>query len=250
MPCCQRCNRAVDNTVGLATTNCPMHTKLLRSQRNAVFEVMSAAGLEPRDFVWSEVPSSQEADRPVERLTHVPSGYYFTFDKQFGVAGPHYRPSQKEVVETSTGPLQTWEQVLSHVKVWAEILKREVLEPDLWKIFSEDNRLVGASIDDVENLPFTPQEQERIKLAIVELRAFLHATCAHSEAHLAFIDIRLKHLEEASSRLGRKDWITLAIGALTNIIVGAALAPEAARELVRTAGALLGWIVSGVQLLL
>ena len=39
------------------------------------------------------------------------------------------------------------------------------------------------------------------------------------------------------------------MGTLTNIVVGAALAPEAARELLRTAGALLGWVVGGIHLL-
>ena len=71
------------------------------------------------------------------------------------------------------------------------------------------------------------------------------ATAGHTEEKNSFITLRLTHLEDASKRLGRKDWITLAMGTLTNIIVGVALAPDAARELLRNAGALLGWVASG-----
>ena len=230
-----------------------MHTKLLRSQRNAVFAIATAAGLEPRDFVWSEVTPRFNTARaaPVERLTHTPSGYYFTFDRtEDGKAYPRYMPSSKEIVETGDTIYGKWDFVLQAVESWATILKNEILEPDLWQLSAADKKLVAASIEDVENLPFTKQEQERITLAISELRLFLHATSPNSEKNRVFIDARLRHLEDASSRLGRKDWITLAMGTLTNIVVGVALAPDAARELVRTAGSLFGWVVSGVQLIL
>jgi hypothetical protein len=64
-----------------------------------------------------------------------------------------------------------------------------------------------------------------------------------SADQLKFIDARLGHLKDAAGRLGRKDWTTLAMGALTSIIIGAALPPDSARELFSLAGRLLAWIV-------
>ena len=228
-----------------------MHTKLLRSQRNEIFALAKKAGLEPRDFAWSEVePRWETAGALVERITHKPTGYFFTFDRYERDANPVYSPSKQRAAEKDAGRMTAWETVFGHVAQWVSALKDEVLEPDLWNASSDDKKLVAASIDDLDNSPFTHQEQERVAAAIGEIRNFLHSTADYSVVQLGFIDARLRHLEEASTRLGRKDWITLAMGTLTNIVVGVALAPEAARELVRTAGALLGWVVGGVQLLL
>jgi hypothetical protein len=69
------------------------------------------------------------------------------------------------------------------------------------------------------------------------------------QVQLRFINARLAYLEDASKRLGRKDWMTIAVGIVTNIVVGAAFAPDTARELFRMAGQLFGWISSASPLL-
>ena len=213
---------------------------------------MNPANLEPRDFGWSEIESLSSSGKSflVDRLTHTPTGYHFTFDTFEGEAFPYYFPNIDQATTNYPGPVDTWEKVFSHVTSWVLILKNEIIEPDLWAASHDDKKLIAASIDDLQNSPFTTQEQQRIKVAIDELHGFIHATANYSSTQQKFIDSRLRHLEEASSRLGRKDWITLAMGTLTNIVVGVALAPDAARELVRTAGALFGWVAAGVQLIL
>lgn len=228
-----------------------MHTKLLRSQRNQIFTATKEAGLEPRDFVWSEVLPRWDQKKHVliDQITHSPTGYYFAFDRYESDANPRYSPSKDSLAEVDAGRLKSWDHVFLHVKQWVDSLTNEILEPDLWQASLEDKRLVAASIDAVENSPFTPEELQRIQGSLGEIRSFLHSTANYSDEQLRFIDARLQHLEEASARLGRKDWITLAMGTLTNIVVGVALSPDAARELVRTAGSLLGWVVGGLQLL-
>lgn len=229
-----------------------MHTNLLRSQKNQIFALANETGIHTQDFAWSKVKPKWDSDKftLVERITHKPTGYHFTFDRYQNEAHPRYSPSKLSLAEYDSSKCISWEEVLIQVTSWLSILKDEVLLPDLWQASLDDKKLVAASIDDLQNSPFNPSEQKRIKIAIGELRNFLHSTSANTTEQLMFIDTRLKHLEDASLRLGRKDWITLAMGTLTNIVVGTALAPEAARELVRTAGALFGWVVGGIQLLL
>ena len=53
-----------------------------------------------------------------------------------------------------------------------------------------------------------------------------------------------------SRQAGQRPGLVLTLRDIGNIIVGIALPLKAARELVRIGGALLGWIVTGVQLLL
>src|SRR5690242_1970377 len=56
---------------------------------------------------------------------------------------------------------------------------------------------------------------------------------------MEFLGRKLDDLAAAATRMGRKDWINLAVGMLTNTIVGAALNPDAAKLLFQAAGAAL-----------
>lgn len=219
---------------------------LLRSQKNQAYAAIKQAGLEPSDFEWELVSDSW-------RLVHRPTNYYFVFGTTIGVNGPtwsvNYFPAQSMAKEAFGGFHKEWEGVFGVFKTWASILGREHAEPDYWDVSKQEKKLIAEKIDDLENSPFSTAETLRISSAINELREHLITSGVHSESQIQFITTRLQHLEDASHRLGRKDWVTLAMGTLTNIVVGAALAPEAARELLRTAGALLGWIVGSIHLL-
>jgi hypothetical protein len=59
---------------------------------------------------------------------------------------------------------------------------------------------------------------------------------------MEFLGRKLDDLAAAATRMGRKDWINLAVGMLTNTIVGAALNPDAAKLLFQAAGAALSWL--------
>lgn len=228
-----------------------MDTALLKSQKNHVFMLIKEVGFSPLEFEWGETNGrwDSNADGSVEELTHVSTGFYFVFDRRGRSANPRFFPGDDRKAEFDCGRVASSEDVSFELRHWLSIVKNEIDEPDLWLLAKEDKKLIAANIDDLENAPFTASEQQRIGTAITEIHAFLKVSGEHSHADLEFIQSRLNHLAEASSRLGRKDWITLAMGTLTNIALGVALAPEAARELVRTAGALLGWVVGHVPLL-
>lgn len=220
---------------------------LLRSQTNELFRAIEAHGLQPDEFEWGS-PVNDQATSSM-RLVHSPSKYFFEFIhfklKHSARCAPHW----SYAAELYLGEFAEWSRLVGAFGSWLERLKREYFEPDLWHLRAAETRLIVADVRQLDNAPFSSDEQARISKALAELRSFLVSTGGHSEVQLKFIETRLDHLEESSRRLGRKDWITLAMGTLLNIIVGAALAPEAARELLRNAGALLGWIANGIQLL-
>lgn len=228
-----------------------MSITLLKSQRNECFVAAEQAGLNPTDFEWSDVKTQwkNNGPEPVAQLLHRPTGFYFVFDRYRGQLNPRYFPDASAAKSVDVGEAKTWASVLVAFKRWIATVQRERFEPDLWKLSQSDRKLVVAQLDDLENTPFAPEELQRISNGINELREFLLSTTSHTDTERQFILTRLKHLEDASTRLGRKDWVTLAMGTLVNIVVGVALAPEAARELLRTAGALFGWIAGGVHLI-
>jgi hypothetical protein len=52
-------------------------------------------------------------------------------------------------------------------------------------------------------------------------------------------------MQKASERMGRKDWMNLALGTLSSIIVTAAFPADVAKALFRAAGDALTWLFSG-----
>src|SRR2546423_1282125 len=65
-----------------------------------------------------------------------------------------------------------------------------------------------------------------------------------------FISKKLGEMQAASERLGRKDWMNLAIGTLTSVIVSAALDRGVAKALLQSASTALSWLLGGpIQLL-
>jgi hypothetical protein len=220
---------------------------ILKSQRNSVFEEIRSAGLGPGAFRWTEVPSTNTENLLVSQLEHVPTEFFFKFDFHRDSHWTLYAPGEGRAEEPRYPG--SWDGQLSHLRKWLENLARELDAPDLWSTILEERALVASATGELPNTTFAPEEQRRISLAVNELRVFLVATGQLSNEQVRFVSSRLKHLEDAATRLGRKDWITLAIGALTNIIVGIALAPDAARELLRMAGRLLGWVAPDVPTL-
>jgi hypothetical protein len=171
----------------------------------------------------------------VPRLVHAPSGSFYRFDLRASRHYCQYSPGEETLVEEQYPG--DWAHQHEYIWQWLRRLKREAEEPDLWAAISGESALVlGASAGGVGNAPFSSPERQRISGTLNEIREYLVATQQLSGARLAFAEERLRYLEEASSRIGRKDWVNLAYGALINIAVGAALSPQAARDAAAVGG--------------
>ena len=220
---------------------------LLRSQQNELHREIQRLRVPASDFKWQEELSQFSREVNVAVLVHVPTKFDLVFDKEknasswFAVASPH----DEMIGRGYLGRAGDWQSMFEIAKGWLAVVAKEHFEPNLWHLNDVERALGAPAFDEMDNRKFSEIELSRIESALVELKAFLVATSGHTGEQNSFITLRLTHLEDASKRLGRKDWITLAMGTLTNIIVGVALAPDAARELLRNAGALLGWVASG-----
>lgn len=208
--------------------------QLLRGQANDVYRAISDENLLPTDFEWQTKQCHYDNEVVVSVLLHVPTQYCFVFDvfqkERICWCSPH--AGFRDL--SFAGKPPDWPATLEKVRAWLDAVAAEHFEPDLWSTNTDERALIAQHFKEAGNSPFSPAEQARISAAVHELKQFLVSTGEYSESQLQFIEHRLAHLEESSKRLGRKDWITLAMGTLTNIVVGVALAPEAAREFIRT----------------
>lgn len=104
---------------------------LLPSQKNALFNAIRAAKLNPAEFKLEEkvVPSSVDKIPPdlFTQVTHSGSGYWFRFLPYRKVA---YSPGKSDIEEEKDP--KTWELQGLTFFIWLAYLRREIAQPDLW----------------------------------------------------------------------------------------------------------------------
>ena len=108
----------------------------------------------------------------------------------------------------------------------------------------------GLADQDLSNSSFTASELVRIADSLQSIRIEMSERTDVTPEQLDLISRKLDELQASSQRLGRKDWMNLAIGTLTSIIVNAALGPDIGKALFRAAGAALSWLLGNTLKLL
>ena len=198
---------------------------LKKWQKNEVFDAVQGAGLSPEEFDW-------DLGDDESTLRHRPSGAYFAFR---GVAGAYVSRyvTGDSPAEERTGLSQY--RLMEQVKLWLFHLKHDINTPDLWAQLQGEAELLGAVSDEaIDNTPLTPAEQEEIAGQLKELRDYVSRTHSLSEAQSQLLEERLDYLAAAAKRVGRKDWLLMAAGVMLSYVLGAALPPHAASDILGT----------------
>jgi hypothetical protein len=103
--------------------------------------------------------------------------------------------------------------------------------------------VAGLGTDDIDNTPFEPQEVAHIRASLKGVQEAVTQRQDVTPEQTDYINRKLDEIIDASTRVGRKDWVNLAVGTLTNIVVNAGLSSGVARFIFQTAGDALAWLV-------
>jgi GTP cyclohydrolase II len=231
-----------------------MDFRLTRAQKNDVFRLVEAK-MNPRDFGWSDLnedvqtPYGSDQHHRISMLIHVPSLYYF----RFGAKQLTFSPSLRKRVEVVQR--QEEEEISGVVSYWLIHLKKEVEAPDLWAQHLKDVQIRDLVVStDVTNETFSEPEKEKILLLLQDFKQkVLEAANIQSDQskQIEAINENVEYLKSAADRLGRKDWILVAISTIISIATTALLPGNAANALLHGFIAAVGPIVSGgVRLIL
>ena len=209
---------------------------------NAALLKIQAAGLNLEQFKREPFP-------PSIRIIHLPTNEYFSFGDENGGTRWTVPGHPGRFSDTGTGRSSIsagWDKKLALFDFWLKLLKEFLsaiaeyhTTPDLWSsIHSERAVLERFAAGGLENRPFTLEEQKYIAVQLRELEAFIIRAGQAQESSLKQIESRLGYLEEASGRMGRKDWLGILIATVFAIIVSGVFAPDRANELMGFAAAL------------
>jgi hypothetical protein len=221
---------------------------ILKSQAKQVFDALKSNGLEPSEFALTKADSFGLPGLDVNRLVHNNTNYYFQFD--FNKNNQHicsFSPGQQTNIEIQLPG--NWELLWPYFLGWIAYLQREIATPDIWATLSGETKLSEIANSNLPNDSFSVDEQKLIQTSLQEIKIFLISNQSFDQDKLALIDARLNYLQAASERLGKKDWIIIAIGSLISLVIGLALAPDISRELFRLSSQTLSWLLQGHPLL-
>ncbi|MBL7189805.1 MAG: hypothetical protein ISS70_26035 [Phycisphaerae bacterium] len=207
--------------------------RLLKTQRNSVFDILVEYGLEPAAFRWSTLKSTFSPKGPVSMLMCHNTSFYCRFDSKSTHPGAYrlvFSPGISTRVATS-GDI-SWEVCVTQVvRNWVRCLKRELDTPDLWQ--EVEKYRSSLSLTPPENLvnePIPAYEVEQITQNLQLLAAQTNELHGLSEDQDTFVRSKLAYLADAAKRQGRLDWMHTFIGVLISIVIGLAMAPDRAKE--------------------
>lgn len=224
---------------------------LLQSQRNGIFKALLDAGVDPVAFEWRLVKRRRKP--PIDEFKHRSAPHRLVIEMEpsretefdLPPVDPakyrwlhsmascfHYTYSPGPESEQLTGTAISWEKMLVAGGRWAQLVARELSEPDLW--LQADRQLHGRIPipGHVENTPFSAGEQRELVRRVDLIRDRVVANHQLDPTQLRALDEELKEVKEAAGRLHRLDWRNAFLGAMLGLLATAAVPPEAIRDIV------------------
>jgi hypothetical protein len=211
---------------------------LLTSQKNAVYRFVENYGFDPADFEWRVAVSPQGDDVTVETLQHRSTQYAFTFDTNRRGRGPlgltpdrlsfmKPGPEQPFAVSEDYG----WDEQLRSVGTWLGVLKREVSQESLWDRLSQEP-MRAVAVARLDNGRLSKEERRTVEQGVGQAKAYVAANIDDRET-LKRIEGKLDEIKDASGRLGRKEFVNAALGALMGIAFMGALTSDQMNAIAR-----------------
>jgi hypothetical protein len=199
----------------------PVDRTLIKSQKNEVFAEFLEHGVDTKEFEWKSRVSGNDK---ISVLFHRPTELYFEFDTGFC----RWMPTERGRYEAAALSSE-WKE---HLRKWLALMKREVDEADLWESTKQE-RLTSqaATATATDNGLFSVAEQKFIAEQLKAIEDDVAKKHNLLPGQIEALQTAFRYLSEASTRMGKKDWINLAIGTVVNVAVGAAFSPGAANGL-------------------
>jgi hypothetical protein len=210
----------------------PDSQALLTTQKNSLFLAIRSRGFSPSDFTCGD-----DADGALVKYRD--TRYAFSII----ISEDSFRDETSYLISISPGRKffkedsrrNTWAEVLAVFNYWLDCLTSQLETPDLWATVSDATQLISL-VTDQDNQPFTQHEQLQVKQALNEIKTYLIQSQMLTDEQTRTVEARFDYMEEAASRLGRKDWMGILVSSLIGIVSTLSLSADSTKDLFRFAG--------------
>jgi hypothetical protein len=223
---------------------------LTLAEKNAVFRWVEEVGYKPFDFRWEESIENEPLRNSIKsfrtsKLVHKATAYFFIFGGAWLVYSPGLR------TKTATeNHFNNWQNKHDYFTTWLRRLSLEVDAPDLWAIAAAEQEIIeAAQSEELNNKTFSRNEKKLISAKLEELRNAVIQSQSLDQDRAAFVEKQFQYLREASDRLGRKDWINVAITTFISIATSVLVDDEKRRWFIQAASEMFRWIWNSAHLI-
>ena len=218
---------------------------LTKLERNRIYEAIAQSGLDPAEFKLT-VTSAKAV------IFHVPGSTFefaympgkvreaFSTAVRGGIGSINDRYSIKSIVidgsQETDGAAPDFSHLMIDIREWANEIKEVSDTPDLWAEIQRNRELItGIQQTDSDNTLFSEDEQRQISAQLQKIKEQIKEQFELTNEQKEQIDARLDEAEEASKRIGRKDWRLLFGGTILNLIVTDTITPGVAGHIFNVA---------------
>ncbi len=224
---------------------------ILKIHKNQVLKEIQIQKLNPVDFRWGNAYSVCAAGRfEVTKLIHIPTEYYFLFD--YTHDNEHwavFSPGIEKAVQSEHTCI--WDVQYAFVIQWLSYLKQEVEAPDLWATIGQESALAETVFyKDQANEMFNENEKKILSIQLNEVKKYVAKTITLSQEQYDILNSKLDYLIDASNRLTKKDWITIAAGVFLSAAAGNIIPPTTIKDFLRFVAVALNNVFGTIQLFL
>lgn len=198
---------------------------LTKRQRNEIFETIAANGLDPQSCTLKDHFSILHSTEAVIRHRASRSHYRITME---GANGYRAHKRVGSAVPMRTSSAAEWNRLMANLADWAREVAYEVQTADFWTELGRLPAVLPASqVVDLGNAPFTPGEQAEVSRRVDQVKDVIRRENPELTAEqTSAIEQTLDEVKEATTRVGRKDWLMMANGALLSLIVNELVPPH------------------------
>ena len=228
---------------------------LSKYQTNEIYRIIASGEAPVTNFqlTWSVDPGIPALIRPRTFAVVLHS----TTKSLFGIKKVHktsyyirYRVGVGKVEERlfrrawgSITSYYPWDDALTEFRKWTRKVEKLAKEaeqyegtPDLWRELSKSKSFfTGRDRQTTGNAPFTEAEQTDISVQIKEIKDHIKITHDLTSEQLSNVEATLDEVEEASHRIGRKDWLLAFNGAVFSLILTDLVTPQTAQHIIMMA---------------
>jgi hypothetical protein len=207
---------------------------MLKKYKNEIFAVVQSAGYDPDNFGWADDANSSWV---TSKLTVKNSGLWFLFlnpVENYGTFRYQYTSFNPQYSASGTFPRDkflNFDDIKKDFLLWLNSQYKEFYEEqtgiDIWAEYKKGNKTLNLyQIDFDDKSPFSIDEKIQIKNSINDLKYLIQKNLNTNEQEQKLVNARLDYLIEASDRLNKFDWKSVAINTIISISITLSLDTE------------------------
>jgi hypothetical protein len=173
-------------------------------------------------------PDILEVEFPV-RITLRATGFYFLIEyrSQWWAESKFratYFPDIGVGQTSGSALLREWADVLECLTRWVLRVRKEVLQPDPWSVYTQGKALgVDLPSGNIGTEKISAEEMRPVRNQTRLIREYVVREANPTKQQLDEINEKLDYMEESAQRLNKRDWTNIAISTIVNIVTTLAM---------------------------